>query len=95
MNKKRLIGEIVPQQGGQQTKNSTTPAYFKWPDAVTFSHCTQCGSWEEINMEKAIKLLKIVNQIKKIHDIKNFYIETSFCKYCKEREVKIEIKEYK
>ena len=64
---------------------------LEWSEAVCRCYCRQCGILREINNTQAIKLQNIAGQ-KIMGDIKDFYFIVSYCDYCPENELTIEIK---
>ena len=64
---------------------------LEWPEAVCRCYGRQCGILREINKKQAIKLQNIAGQ-KIMGDIKDFYFIVSYCDYCPENELTIEIK---
>jgi hypothetical protein len=93
---KKLLGAIRPMESLRKNDlvlpdKSELSKPLEWTEAVCRSWCKQCGVMTEINASHALKLQEISG--KKISgDIIKVYFIVSYCLYCKEQELTIEIK---
>ncbi|PKM86985.1 hypothetical protein CVU83_03570 [Candidatus Falkowbacteria bacterium HGW-Falkowbacteria-2] len=71
-------------------------APYEWPKGVTHHACTQCGTVKEIDLKHAQKLLPLAKKSATLIDeISRYYFTVSFCSYCREKPVKVNLVERK